>query len=224
MRAKLPTYYRFRSRITTNMLPIGRVLRNQKRVLTYHGQVSWAVRNYSTEPPVMAIVRQELKKAMKSGDSVGKDAIRAVMSAVKNANIDKPDSINSDIKVHGLVSSLIGKRNKAIEEYTAGNRQDLVEKEQALVNVLENLLKHVEVAKPEEVDAKISKIIEDLGVTGGDKSAMGKIMSKIDFKQVETEWKTSQRFVAESIKRVLGQRKFSTYSRVTSHENPLVSK
>lgn len=206
------------------MLLVGRALRNQRRLPGALAQASWNSRNYATEPPVMAVVRQELKQAMKSGDSVGKDAIRAVMSAVKNANIDKPDSINSDIKFHGLVSSLIGKRNKAIAEYTSGNRPDLVEKEQALVNVLEKILAHVEVAKPEEIDAKVSKIIEDLGVAGSDKSAMGKIMSKIDFKQVESEWRTSQRFVAESIKRVLGQRKFSTYSRVLSHENPLVSK
>ncbi|ANB15970.1 Aim41p [Sugiyamaella lignohabitans] len=181
------------------------------------------VRYASTEPPIMAIVRQDLKTAMKSGDVTRKTTIRAVMAAIKNANIDKPDSVTTDIGFHSLVNTLIKKRQKSIEEYHAGNRLDLVEQEQNEIAVLEELQEKVEVASDEEIASRVNDFIKGLALDVSDKSSMGKIMSNISWPQVESEWKASQGQVVQAIKKQLGQRKFSTM-RVLRHDNPLVCK
>lgn len=169
---------------------------------------------------MMVEVRNSLKAAMRSGDNVGKTTIRAVMAAVKNANIDKADSVSTDLGLHGLLESLILKREKSIEEYIKGNREDLAEGERAEIKVLEALQSKIPVASSEEIDAKVKELIDGLGIEG--KIPMGKVLSQLKWPEVEANWKASQKSVVASVKRVLGSRSFSTSARQLSHENPLV--
>jgi uncharacterized protein YqeY len=178
----------------------------------------------SAEPPIMGAVRQSLKDAMKAGDAARKTTIRAVMAALKNANIDKPNSVVTDIGFYGLINSLIKKREKSIDEYKSGNRLDLVDMEQQEIDILKQLQAKIEVATDEQVSSRVSEFIAQLGVSADDKAAMGKIMSKLSWSQVESEWKASQGQVVKAIKQqLMGKRSFSTI-RQLSHENPLVCK
>lgn len=168
----------------------------------------------------MAEVRNSLKAAMRSGDNVSKTTIRAVMAAVKNANIDKPDSISTDLGLHSLLSSLISKRENSIAEYVKGNREDLAEGERAEIKVLQALQSKIPVASDEEIDTKVKEYIDSLGFEG--KIQMGKVLSQLNWPEVEATWKASQKSVVASVKRVLGTRSFSTSARQLSHDNPLV--
>src|SRR6516164_5589822 len=80
-----------------------------------------------------------LKEAMKARDEASLAAVRAVKSALKLAEIEKKREF-SDEEVHALVQTAIKQRRDSIDSFKAGGRQDLVDKEQAQVEVLARFL------------------------------------------------------------------------------------
>ena len=116
----------------------------------------------------------ELRQAMKSKDTVRRDVIRLVLASVKNAEIAKRGEL-ADGDVLGLLAKEVKQHQESIEAFTAGNRQDLVDKEQAELAILEEYLPKQ--LSREEIVAEAKKVIEETGAEGpGDK---GKVMPKI---------------------------------------------
>lgn len=190
-----------------------------------------------TEPPIMKELREDLKTAMRNKETHRKDALRAVMAAVKNANIEKAGSVVSDLSLHDLISSTISKRKKTIEAYAEAKRQDLVDKEQAGIAALEEFISRIAVASEDEVSVKILEIASKLGVDVKDVSAKKVLMSKIPWQEIEKDWRATRKMVTRSVMRLTSKREystlrtlhdntgirpFSTYSAPSQHENPLV--
>ncbi len=125
----------------------------------------------------MALFQQmteELKTAMKSGDILKRDTIRFVQSAVKNEAIElrKPAAELSDEEVLAVVKKLSKQRKDSIAQYTAANRMDLVEKEQAELALIEVYLPAQ--MSEAEVERIVREAIAETGAT--DKGALGKVM------------------------------------------------
>lgn len=117
---------------------------------------------------------EELKVAMKSGDTVRRDTIRFVQSAVKNEAIElrKPAAELSDEEVLSVIKKISKQRKDSIAQYQAANRMDLVEKEQAELALIEVYLP---AQLPEaEVERIVREAIAETEAT--DKSALGKVM------------------------------------------------
>ncbi|MGK2849134.1 MAG: GatB/YqeY domain-containing protein [Minisyncoccota bacterium] len=79
-----------------------------------------------------------LKEAMKSGDTVRRDTLRLLQSAVKNVAIEKreiPENFTDD-EIQDVIRRLVKQRKDSIEQYRAGNRADLVEKEEGELRIL----------------------------------------------------------------------------------------
>ena len=82
----------------------------------------------------------ELKVAMREKDQLRMDTIRFLQSAIKNREIElRPQPINSD-EVMGVIRRLVKQRKESIEQYKAGNRQDLADKENSELQILESYL------------------------------------------------------------------------------------
>ena len=81
---------------------------------------------------------EEVKAAMRAQDRVRLDALRYLLSLVKNAEIDKHEELN-DEEITKLIQSEIKKREKAIEMISKAKREDLVVEEKAKVKVLLSL-------------------------------------------------------------------------------------
>lgn len=182
----------------------------------------------ASEPPVMKQIRESLKDAMRTKDTARKDVIRAVMSTVNNANLESEGAVNSDIKFYDTIQSMIKKRGKAIEEYQAGDRKDLVEKEQQAIEILNSLASKVEISSEEEIESRVRSLAESHGIDPYLGSSTHQIMQKIPWKTIETDWKASRRSVVDCIKKLTdhnagSKRSFSTLrGPLRSHENPLV--
>ena len=119
-------------------------------------------------------MNDDLKQAMRGGDTVRRSAIRLVLAAVHNAEIAKQaDLENSDIL--GVIAKEARQRQESIEAFKQGNRPDLVAKEEAELAILQEYLpKQMSRA---EIIAEAKTIIEAVGAKGpGDK---GKVMPKI---------------------------------------------
>lgn len=115
-----------------------------------------------------------LKEAMKSGDTVKRDTLRLLQSAVKNAAIEKRKTPAefSDEEVEDVIRRLVKQYKDSIEQYRAGKRDDLVSKEEAELNVLSAYLPQA--MAEEELRALVEAALKEAGITA--KSQMGQAM------------------------------------------------
>jgi uncharacterized protein YqeY len=165
-----------------------------------------ARRFVSGEPPIMSEVRQMLKDAMRSGDAVTKDTIRAVMSTVKNANIDKPESVSTDFAFHSLVGTLIRKRQSSAQEYAKAGRPDLADKENSEIEVLNKLQAKVPVANSDDVLARLELFILANKIDKSAKNFMQQMMTKIPWQTVESQWGMPKKEIVLLIKEMAIQK------------------
>ena len=124
-----------------------------------------------TEPTVRHRLEEDLKSAMRAGDTVSRDAIRYILAAIKNAEID---ARGSDAQVDPVATlRKLGKQlNDSIEQYEAAGRQDLADHERAQFEVLRRYL-------PAELsDADLDTIVADAIAETGASGAkdMGRVM------------------------------------------------
>lgn len=119
-------------------------------------------------------VAGDLRQAQKSGDKTRVTVLRLVKAGVKNAEIAQGAPID-DAGVIDVITREVKQHRESITEFTKGNRQDLVAKEEAeLATLMEYLPKQM---SREEVEVVVRQVIEQVGATGpGDK---GKVMSQL---------------------------------------------
>ncbi|RLC72436.1 MAG: GatB/YqeY domain-containing protein [Chloroflexi bacterium] len=116
----------------------------------------------------------DLKQALKTGDTTRRSVIRMIIAGIKNAEIAKSAPLD-DAGVMDVLAKQAKQHRESIAEFSKGNRQDLVAKEEAeLAIILEYLPKQM---SREEIAAAARQVIEQVGARGpGDK---GKVMSQL---------------------------------------------
>ena len=106
---------------------------------------------------MIAILREDLKKAITSKDKVATNAIRSVIAAIGN---EGKDAENSEEKVIKTINKEIKKRKDAIALYKENNRDDLKDIEEGELKILEKYLP--EQMSEEEVKKEVLRIYESL--------------------------------------------------------------
>jgi len=123
------------------------------------------------EPTVRQRLENDLKSAMRAGDTVSRDAIRYILSVVKNAEIDARGSSSPPDPVAAL--RRLGKQlTDSIEQYQAAGRQDLADHEAAQLVVLKRFLP-LELSD-DELNALVAAVIAETGAAGP--KDMGRVM------------------------------------------------
>src|SRR5215470_10871078 len=84
-------------------------------------------------------LNDSIKDAMKSGDEVRKRTVRMALAAVKQAEVDRRIELD-DTAVMNLLQKEIKNRRESLEEAKKANRADLVEANEAEINVLQAFL------------------------------------------------------------------------------------
>jgi len=116
----------------------------------------------------------DLKQAMRSGDTVKRDTLRMLIASVNNAEIAKQSAL-TDADILGVISKEVKRRQESIDAFKKGNRPDLVSKEEAEMAVLQSYLP--EQMSRDEVIAAAREVIALVGAKGmGDK---GKVMQQL---------------------------------------------
>lgn len=116
-------------------------------------------------------VTQDLTAAMKSQDAPRTSALRMAKAALKNREIEKRGDLD-DAEAIRVLQTLVKQREDSIFQFRKANRPELVQKEQAELEVLKVYL-------PEEAsDADIEKAVEKAMAETGATSAkdIGKAM------------------------------------------------
>ena len=112
-----------------------------------------------------------MKQAMKARDDLRLSAVRMVRSSVKNREIDLKHELD-DQGVVEVISTLVKQRRESIRLYQDGNRQDLVDKEEAEMNILLQFLPAQ--LNTDEITELVSRTIQETGAQGI--KDMGKVM------------------------------------------------
>jgi uncharacterized protein YqeY len=124
--------------------------------------------------PLQKKLIDDLKQAMKAGDTVKRSVIRLTMAAIKNAEIAKQKALE-DSDVLGVIAKEIRQRKESIEAFKLGNRPELVAQEEAEMAILEGYMP-AQMSR-EEIVAEARKVIKEVGAGGlGDK---GKVMPSL---------------------------------------------
>ena len=116
-------------------------------------------------------LKEDLKTAMREKEVVKRDSIRAINTMIKQIEVDERKDLN-DEDVIKLIQKGIKQREESISQYKAASRDDLVEQEQAQVNVF--MLYLPTQASDEELEAGMKEIIAEVGATS--MKDIGKVM------------------------------------------------
>ena len=118
---------------------------------------------------ILPKIMNEIKDAMRAKDSLKLNTLRFLQSALKNREIElRPNPMNDD-EAMGVIKKLVKQRKESIEQYKAGNRQDLVDQEASELKILETYLpaqmtkEQVEKLVAEVIAATGAKTIKDMG-------------------------------------------------------------
>jgi len=119
-------------------------------------------------------ITEDMKNAMRAKAVERLGTIRMLLAALKQKEVDERIELD-DTMVVAIVDKLIKQRKDAAQQYEAGNRQDLADKEKSEIVDLEVYLPQRLSAN--EITAAVKAIAEELGAKGpGD---MGKVMGAV---------------------------------------------
>jgi len=119
-------------------------------------------------------INAEMVQAAKSKDKETLTALRLIKAALHNKEIDLRRDLE-ETDVLQVLSSLIKQRRDSIEQFEKGGRQDLVEKEEKEVVVIQRFMP--EQMTEEHVAREIEKAIDAVGAAGI--RDMGKVMQTV---------------------------------------------
>lgn len=121
----------------------------------------------------------DLKEAMKARDQVRLNTIRSVKSAMKYKEVEGGEAVTlGDDGIMKVLVALVKQRKDAIEQFRAGNRDDLADKEQKELEVLQAYLPQP--LTEAEIEALVVETIAEVGATGP--RDMGAVMKAIGSK------------------------------------------
>ncbi len=119
-------------------------------------------------------INEDMKTAMKAREADKLGAIRLLQSELKRKEVDERIELTDDM-VLAIIEKMLKQRRDSIEQFTAGNRPDLVAKEEFEVSVLSAYM-------PAQLsDAEVNAILEGVIAETGAASAkdMGKVMNAL---------------------------------------------
>src|SRR6185369_8347532 len=136
-----------------------------------------------------------MKQAMKARDDLRLSAVRMIRSLVKNREIDLKHELD-DQGVVEVISTLVKQRRESIRLYQEGNRQDLVDKEEAELAILLGFLPAQ--LSAEEITELVTRVIRETGAQGI--KDMGRVMKVLT---PQTTGRADGKTVSEIVKQQL---------------------
>jgi len=124
-----------------------------------------------------ARINDDLKAAMRGGDARRRDALRLLLAAVKQREVDERKELG-DVDVVSVIERMIKQRRESIAQFEKGGRQDLAQNERFEIDLLQGYM-------PQALaDAEIATAVAEAISAAGAKSPadMGKVMGALKAK------------------------------------------
>ncbi len=141
-------------------------------------------------------LQADLAEALRSKDELRKAALRMVLAAIRNAEIDQQRPLD-DSGVIAVLQKQAKLRRESIAEFERGGRSDLAAKERAELELIEQYLPRQ--ASPEEIEEAARRVIAETGAASP--RDLGKVMPIL---MREFAGRADGRQVNEIVRRLLG--------------------
>jgi uncharacterized protein YqeY len=139
-------------------------------------------------------ITEDMKAAMRARETVRLSAIRLLLAAIKQKEVDERVVVD-DAMVVAIIDKLLKQRRDSVTQYEAAKREDLAAIERQEIEVLSAYMPAG--LSEAEIDAAIQAAIAETGAAGP--ADMGKMMSalkprlagRVDMAQVSAKIKTA---------------------------------
>lgn len=121
------------------------------------------------------LVRAEMMKAMKAGDKGRKDALSALLSALKKAAIDKRSDLTEEEENAVVLKEI--KQLKETLEFTPADRSEIIDECTLRIEVLTEFAPQF--MSEEEIKKVLNEVLNKLGITNPEAKDKGKIMKEL---------------------------------------------
>ena len=124
--------------------------------------------------PLKDRINDDVKTAMRGGDARRRDALRLLLAALKQREVDERKDL-ADPDVVAVLDKMIKQRREAIAQFEKGGRQDLAQNEEFEIGVFQTYMPQV--LSDTEVEAAIAEVLAATGAKAP--SDMGKVMGAL---------------------------------------------
>ncbi|CAI6337426.1 unnamed protein product [Periconia digitata] len=114
-----------------------------------------------SESEILTTIKNDLKDSLRAKDKPRLSVLRNLLASITNAS-KTPKPVANDSAFYALLQNTIKTSQAAIEDFQKAKRDDLVDKEQVQVAVLEEYVKTIDVVGEEEIDKIIATATEEL--------------------------------------------------------------
>jgi len=123
---------------------------------------------------LLETVTQEIGSAMRQKDQVALAPLRMLKAALMNKEVEKGRALDEAESLQ-VVNALVKQRRDSVEQFKAGGRQELADKEQAEIQFLQKFLPAA--ADPAAITAAVEAAVAETGAAGP--KDMGKVMKAV---------------------------------------------
>jgi uncharacterized protein YqeY len=116
-------------------------------------------------------IQAHLSDAMRSKDALRLSVLRMMKTAVKNKEVEKMKPLE-DSEAVAILNTLVKQRRDSIEQFRKGGREELAQKEEAEIRIIEEYLPAA--ATEEDVRRAIDEAVQETGAAS--MKDMGKVM------------------------------------------------
>ena len=116
-------------------------------------------------------IQGQMTDAMRAKDQLRLDVLRMMKSAVKLKEVEKMKALEEN-EVLAVLNTLVKQRKDSIEQFRKGGREELAQKEEAEIKVIEEYLPAA--ASEEDIQRAVAEAIQETGAAS--MKDMGKVM------------------------------------------------
>ena len=142
-------------------------------------------------------INEDLKTAIKQGDTVSKSVLRYLKSEIHNREISIGSTLTNE-QIVDVLNKQAKQRRESIEAYTKGNRSDLVEVEEKELSIIMNYLPE-QLSQPEIEDIVKDGIKETKATSSQD---IGKVMSWV---MPKVKGKADGKIISATVNKILNK-------------------
>ena len=116
-------------------------------------------------------IQSDIADAMRTKDTLKLGVLRMMKTAVKNKEVEKMKALEQP-EVLAVFNSLVKQRKDSIDQFRKGGREELAQKEEAEIKVIESYLPAA--ASEDDIRSAIEEAIQETGASS--MKDMGKVM------------------------------------------------
>ena len=128
----------------------------------------------AAESTIRERITEDMKSAMRAGEKERLGAIRLILAAIKQVEVDTRQAPD-DTAILAILDKMVKQRRESIAQYEKAGRDELAAKEQAEIDIIQTYLP--EPLSDEEIDTLIEATLANTGASS--LRDMGKVMGAL---------------------------------------------